>query len=255
MSLRKSILIIVSFCLYVQTSPVLARHCPPSSKPWYYQDRGDRCEGVLPEPVGSFDIELLSAVAYREAISSLPKYLNLRFYLPQTDKVYLIVRESEPETYYRMDHVEPKTPWQPGMNHYQWSTTDALQPVSQQKGNSLRINNLSLLARLGDDEPRVEERVAPLIFYDKQLPAKISEYVFIFKTNADAKLTSHLYQGGTPILTEELGIQPGGKPFQVRWRNPQAPRGIYQLVIDGFFTKDNTKINQSVSFYHQPVMK
>lgn len=252
MRLRKFILLIVSLCLYVQTFPVLAENCPHSAKsPIEYQYRGDRCEGVLPEPVASFDIELLSAVAYREAINSLPEQLQLKFYLPKTDKVYLTLRELVQQTYYRMDNVEPKAPWQKGVNNYPWPTAAAMQHIKK----DLNINNLGLLARLGGNEPRVEEQVAPVIFYDKQLPARISEYEFSFKTNADAKLTYHLFQGKTPILTEELGTQRGGEPFQVSWHNPPPQEGVYELVIDGFFVKDNAPINQSVRFYHQPVMK
>lgn len=250
MCLKNCLTIVASLLsIIIQVSPVWAKNCPVSANsPADYQDRGDRCEGVLAQPVASFDIELLSAMAFHETVSSLPEHFNLKFYLPTVEKVYITVRELEQDTFYRLDDV--RRSWRQGANDYQWSTKDALQRIS-----GLKLDNLGVLIRLGGNEPRSREQVVPAIFYHQAPPASLSKYVFTFETNADAKLKYHLLQGETSILTQDLGIQQGGKPFQVRWENPSAKEGSYELVVEGVFVRDNTPVHQSVRFYHKPVLK
>ena len=60
-----------------------------------YQDRGDRWEGIKPQPVSGQGIELLSVLAYYgEKWQSMPTHCKLKFYLPEQRKeVNLKVRE------------------------------------------------------------------------------------------------------------------------------------------------------------------
>jgi len=211
-----------------------------------YQDRGDRLEGILPEPVGSFDIELLSAMAFQETIDVLPDNIMLKFVLPiGAQKPYVKVRELEQDVYYRMD--EPKLQKQ---DSFKWDASILKQAV-QEKG--LQINNLGVVARLkGGDEPLVEEEVAPVLLYVDKPPKAVSKYTFVFKTNADAELKYFILRDKDSLLVQELGRKTGRKPFEVRWDATNAPEGYYKLLIKGYFRKDSSPISQSVRFYHKP---
>ena len=47
---------------------------------------------------------------------------------------------------------------------------------------------------------------------------------------------------------------PGGKPFTVRWDSSTAGEGFYKLVVKGYFLGTGDSIEQTVLFYHQPVV-
>ena len=97
-----------------------------------YQNRGNRYEGVKPEPVSGDDIELISArVNYQEETQQLPDLFKLKFFLQIQVEVYVIVREIEYKRYYWMDKVQPPEPWKAGFdNAFEWSTKGVFQQLS-----------------------------------------------------------------------------------------------------------------------------
>ena len=219
-----------------------------------YQNRGNRYEGVKPKPVSGTDIELISVlVDYREEVKQMPDSLKLRFYLKASSKVYLTVREIDYNYYYWMDKINPEQPWKPGFdNVFGWATQDVL----QQLGN-IKIYNLGIVARLENSEPSSLERVAPVIFYHSHFPSNIKGYLFTFKTNGDAQLSCSFYreEKAEPVDIQNFQLQRGGRPFTVRWDSEQAEEGFYKLIINGYFLNTNNPIDQTVQFYHRPVVK
>lgn len=215
-----------------------------------YQDRGDRSEGTLPEPIGSYDIELLSAMAFREtfrSLSDIPDSLTLRFNLPGSQKPYVEVKEIDQKSFYRMDKLKLQKP-----DLFKWDT-GVLKQIVKEKG--LQVSKLGVVARLkGQNEPLVAEEVAPALLYSGQLPKSISSYTFVFKTNADAELKYFILrdQSEETLATQSLGYKVGRKPFEVRWNAADESEGYYKVVVKGFFKKDSSPISQSVRFYHKP---
>lgn len=219
-----------------------------------YRSRGNRFEGIRPKPVSGFDIELLSArVDYKEEGMQIPERFKVKVYLEWPSEVHLTVRELDYKYYYWMDKVQPAKPWQPGFdNVFDWPTREVIQQLGK-----INMYDLGVVARLGNTNPSIVERVAPAIFYHSQLPANVEGYVFTFKTNGHTRLTCEVYEqeGVKPVFTHNIHRQPGGSAFTVRWDSSQAAEGGYRLVVRGFFLEDNRRINQTVSFYHQPAVK
>ncbi|HBA72077.1 MAG: hypothetical protein A2X82_02700 [Geobacteraceae bacterium GWC2_55_20] len=242
-----SFTVIFVLCTFVLLTPFLAH------AGFEYQYRGNRYEGVRPKPVAGYDIELISTlVSSNENFNHMPDRLKMKFYLPKPSQVYLTVRELDYKSYYWMDKINPSAPWSPGFsNCFEWSTEDVLKQL-----RGMNIADLGALARLDRQEPSALERVAPIILYSSQLPTKADEYLFTFKTSADARLNCSIYrEGGTLALYSiNLSRQRGGRPFVFRWNSSKAARGAYRVVIKGYFLDSNAAIGQAVSFYHEPLV-
>ncbi len=219
-----------------------------------YRNRGNRFEGVRPKPVSGYDIELISARAdYKEEGNRMPERFKVKVYLEQPSQVHVTVRELAYKYYYWMDKVQPAEPWRPGVdNVFEWPTRDVIQQLGE-----ISMYDLGVVARLENTDPSIVERVAPVIFYHSQVPANVLGNVFTFKTSADARLTCDVYDEASvkPVFTNHIQRQPGGTAFTVRWDSSQAAEGRHRLVVRGFFLETNVPINQSVSFYHQPVVR
>jgi hypothetical protein len=219
-----------------------------------YQKRGNRFEGIRPKPVSGYDVELISAlVDFTEPAESTPQHFRLRFFLDRAREVHLTVRELDYKVYYWLDQVQPKEPWRLGFgNIFSWPTADVIQHL-----NPLRMYDLGAVARLGKTMPGRVESVAPLIFYHSQPPTTVEGYLFTFKTNGDARLTSSIYREGSneALSTEIFRRQSGGRPFTVRWNSSRSERGQYRLVLKGYFLDNNNPLDQTVNFFHEPTVK
>jgi len=219
-----------------------------------YQDRGDRCEGIKPQLVGGYDIELISAIVNhyeREVANSLPDFFKLKFCLPPKypRDINVKVREFEPEHYYWM--TEPEISLGKGCgNFFQWPTRTVIQKL-----DGLKMPDLGVVARLQSTTNQKAEHVAPVLFYHTSAPTSINGYRFAFKVGGSAKLSYAVYQSNSrqPLLRQELGKQTGGKPFAISWDSSKAPAGDYKLVVKGYFLDSYRKIRQDVHFYHQPI--
>jgi hypothetical protein len=219
-----------------------------------YRKRSNRFEGIRPKPVSGYDIELISArVDYKEESTQMPERFKVKVYLAQPSEVHLTVRELDYKYYYWMDKVQPAEPWRRGFdNIFGWPTREVIQQLGK-----INMYDLGVVARLENANPSIVERVAPVIFYHSQLPANVEGYVFTFKTNGYTRLTSDVYEeeGVKPVFTHHIHRQPGGSAFTVRWDSSQAAEGGYRLVVRGSFLEDDRRINQTVSFYHQPAVR
>ena len=251
MYLKTKTAIVILALLYLPMSSVFAKNCGHNkNNPNAYQDRGDRCEGIHPQLVGAYDVELISAIAnYREVANRLPDFFKLKFCLPNHPRnIHVKVRELEYEHFYWMTDPNPENSWTRGCsNFFEWSTATVIQRLT-----GLSMSNLGVLVRLGGKKPSVKEKIAPVIFYHSKLPNNISGYLFTFKTNRDAKLKYSIRKGRTKIFESSNYLRTrGNKPFQVRWDNAPKQSGNYKLSLKGFFISNGEPIHQLVQFYHQ----
>jgi hypothetical protein len=218
-----------------------------------YRQRGNRSEGVRERPRAGNDVELISArVDYTETTRDAPPEFKVRFYLQGSSEVFLTVRELDYRTYYWMDTVRPLQPWRVGFqNVFQWPTRDVIQHLG------IEMSQLGVVARIGQPEPSLVERVAPVLFYYSQIPTNIGGYLFTFKTNDDARITASVSKAGdAAVLHSETFRQiRGGRAFTVRWNSTQAGAGAYNLVLEGVLVHTNDKISQTVRFVHQPSLQ
>ena len=217
-----------------------------------YQRRADRYEGIKPKPVSGFDIELLSAlVDYRDKPGQLGERFHIRFFLPRSEDVHIVVRELDYRHYYWLDRVKPHAGWKAGFeNVFDWPTGEVLRPLGMQ------LSELGVVARLERERPSAIEKVAPVVFYQSQFPTWVPGYVFHFRLREDAKIKGAIYPaaGGDPIVSLDLGRQRGGRPFALTWDVTSAPaaEGRYKLVLSGYLLSSNDPVSQVVEFYHRP---
>lgn len=242
------IAILILFALFTWTSFAAAQ------THMQYQDRGNRYEGIKSRPVSGYNIELISArVDYKEKTEQVPKRFKVKFYLEKASKVYLTVRELDYKHYYWMDKVQLSKVWAQGFdNTFEWPTEVVIQRLDE-----INMYSLGVVARLKNPKPGMVEQVAPVILYHSHVPSTIEGYLFTFKTNAEARLTCSIYKAGEtdPVFTSTFRRQRAGRPFTVRWNSSLAQEGPYQLLITGYLLKTNDSIDQTVRFFHQPVVK
>ncbi len=251
---KTKMLIAIAVLLFVPLFSVLAANCNNSGNDELsYKDRGNRCEGVHPQNVSSYEIELISAMAYREQAKKLPKFfdLKIKFCLPKRrNDIYVKVRELEYEHFYRMD--KPNISLNKGCgNFFEWSNKTVIEKLT-----GLKISDLGALVRLGNQSSSIEEEVAPVIFYHGSSPNKISEYSFIFETNRDAKFKYFIIdeKAGKEIVPKKKRhlLTKSNKPFKIKWKNASSSRnGFYTLNLEGHFANNGDEIYQSVRFYHR----
>jgi hypothetical protein len=219
-----------------------------------YQDRGNRYEGIKSRPVSGYNIELISArVDYKEKTEQMPKWFKVKFYLKKASKVYLTVRELDYKHYYWMDKVQLSKVWAQGFdNIFEWPTDVVIQQLDE-----IKMYSLGVVVRLKNPKPSMAEQVAPVILYYSHVPTTIEGYLFTFKTNAEARLTCSISKASEagPVFTRTFRRQRGGRPFTVRWNSSLAQEGPYQLLITGYFLETSDFIDQTVRFFHQPVVK
>ncbi|MCZ6671437.1 MAG: hypothetical protein O7C75_00720 [Verrucomicrobia bacterium] len=171
--------------------------------------------------------------------------------------VYLTVRELHYEHNYWLDKVLPPKPWQPGFdNEFEWPTEEVILQL-----DGLEMKDLGVVARLGTADPAEFERVAPVIFYHSKPPKFIKKYRFTFYPNEDVNITRSVYRitnsedGEEPVYEKEPHDFPGGRSFSFTWDSSTAAEGRYRLVISGYMPETNDPIEQSVEFYHKPVVE
>jgi hypothetical protein len=218
-----------------------------------YQKRPGRYEGIKPKPVAGYDIELLSArIDYTETADPMPDRLKIRFYLDASSDVFLYVRELDYKYYYWLDKVQPIVPWTPGFNNvFEWPSIDVLRQLDR-----LQMYDLGVVVRLGQSEPAAIEHVAPAIFYHSSVPPQVNGYLFSFRLNGAAHIIASVFATSKkdPVFREVFPRKAGGASFTVRWDASRAPVGLYRLVIGGWFSDTNQPINQTVIFFHQPLV-
>ena len=228
--------------------PVLA--CAQTSLE--YQNRGDRHEGVRSRPVSGFELELISALIDQpQPAAKLPAQLKVRFFLEQASAVYLTVRELDVKHYYWLDQARPAKPWARGFhNEFSWPTDVVLGRLG------LPPAELGVVARLECPKPSTSEHVAPVVLYHGRPPAAVHEYVFVFRSSADARLTYAVHRDGQATALASGGpLRPrGGRPFEVRWDASKVSAGAYRLVLVGYRLDDNHHLHQTVRFFHEPAI-
>jgi len=192
-------------------------------------------------------------VNYKEETKQMPGRFKMKFYLKGPSLVYLTVRELDYKYYYWMDKVKPHVPWRTGFqNVFEWPTQDVIQQLKE-----IKMYDLGAVARLEKPEPGKVEQIAPIILYHSQFPPTIKGYLFTFRINGDARLTCYVYKEGEvePVSGQIFPRKRGGRPFTISWEGSTAEEGSYKLVIRGYFLDNNDPVDQTVQFYHQPIVK
>jgi|SRR5215213_3955856 len=215
-----------------------------------YRDRGNRFEGVKRPQVGSYDIELLSAlVDYKDKSQGVPPSIKVSFFLKDSSKPFLVARELDVQYYYWMDRVYGQNWQNDSLNHFVWPTAEVIQ---QLKGIQ-SVYDLGILVRLNNQSPTKEENVAPVILYTDTIPSTITGYLFTFKTNGPSRLACQIYREGndSPLFTQNFARVWGGQPKTVQWSSANVEDGWYRLVISGSFRNNNDPIDKVVRFYHK----
>lgn len=220
-----------------------------------YRDRGNRHEGIKDRLLGgTTDVELISMLAdYAEETEQIPGYLRIKFYLERpSEKVSVTVRELRETYFYWMDKVQPSKSWPSGFNEFQWPTQDVIRPLNDRLGK-LDVYDLGVIVRLKASEPTLAEELAPAVLYHSSPPSVIDGYLFTFETSRDAQLAFTVYRESQedPVFRAILPKVWGGRPFTVRWVNPEAPEGLYRLVISGAFLTPLERVEQTLQFYHK----
>ncbi len=217
-----------------------------------YRDRGNRHEGTNPKPISGYDVELLGAMVepVPSSIIDFPDRATITFFLEGEETVHLLARERTPREFYWLDQVKPTSPWRPrATNTFSWPSGDVLRPLG------LRPADLLFLVRLGYDKPRLDERVAPILFEPAAGGRKVSGYRFTFRTQATAKIRQAVYG---PVSAEPLqpftpySQRAAAVPFDISWKAEGQTEGIYRLVLQGYFIADNQPFTQVVEFFHSP---
>lgn len=220
-----------------------------------YQDRGNRFEGIRPNPVSGYDIELISSlIDYGEELKGMPDALKLRFFAERADEISVTVREIDNQRFYWLDRVRLETPWTPGRaNTFGWDTRIVLQRVSP----PLQVADLGVLVRVGRPEPSADERVLPAAVFATAAPTKVDGYLFTFRPCCDANVSCTLYAEGAEktLATQVFRRTPGGRPFTCRVNATALAPGAYRLVLVGYLTETNQRIRQVVKFSHQPNLR
>jgi hypothetical protein len=237
-------------------SGVLALALPQAKPDLEYHDRGRYAEGIKPEPVSAYDIELISAlVDYKEPADHLPDQLKLWFYLPSLSEANFVVRELDYRLYYWLDSVRPPASgWHAGgQNAFDWPTTTVLRPIDAH----MDVYALGAVIRLGKKMPASIEDVAPAILYHSRLPDAIRGYLFTMRVNGDARLSCSVYGGGgkEPISTQMFRRIPGGRSFTEAWNAAGSQDDWYRVVCKGFFLDTNDPLEQTIRFYHKRTVK
>jgi hypothetical protein len=247
-SLRSVVALLLLLPAVAPPLPLLAQY----DAKLQYQDRGSRHEGLKPKPVSGYDIELLSAlVDYREPSSGWPPTLQIKFYLPGDEPVFVTVRQPRPKTaYYWLDKVVPPAPWRPrALNEYSWPTEPVLKQLS-----SVTPDDLGVVVRLRQEDPSKKETVAPAAFFHTHPPAAADGYRFTLKTNGTAYVTCRIYRGEQEVYHRPQNRERAGSPFTLSWDARAQPDGEYRLELSGYF-ENNIELAKEIVFYHRASWK
>lgn len=217
-----------------------------------------RYEGVIPNPVSGYDVELLSARVFDAAqrLDVLPETLQVRLATRAAlaGKVDLVVRELENKSYYRLDKVSHD--WSKGA--FGWSSGEVLSGLG-----GLTMADLGVVAWFDPQqsgEARAASRsdwVIPVVFFGPSEPQKITGYLFAFKLAAPATVNCEIVQvlGDAKKLAlhqEEFKNRPGQLPLTFVWTDAKAPAGDYRLIVSGTFANGKRVSPYVVNFKHEP---
>jgi hypothetical protein len=222
-----------------------------------YQNRGNRYEGLRTIAAGGHDIELLAAHLSPDPAgarprsaerSSLGDLVRLRFFLPGKDKVFITIRQFRSgSTYYWLDRVTHT--WRPvAINDFAWPTAPVLRQL-----NTVGLDDLGVVVRLGQDGFAKRERVVPAALFDGDPPDRAASYRFTLKTNGGADVDAEVYAGDTVLYRRPRNQEKADSPFTVVWPAGTAEEGWYRLVLRGTF-EDKSRLDKEVAFYHRRLL-
>lgn len=232
-----------------------------SGESLFYQDRGDRSEGIKARPVSGFDIELLAVIPSRRGAQQtfgeletiqfvLPEYTRPPLNIPQFDQdVHVYVRRLQLKSpYYMLDTIVPDSPWEWGSeNQYSWPTREVLEPISDQ----IRPRDLVGFVRLGPKDPSARDVIVPLRFFENGSSTNVEQYQFWFILNGRAEVSAKIFQASDGRWQEvwnqgEPKNRSPRRPFPVEWSSIDQPTGWYRLSLS--MSVDGA--GQDVFFYH-----
>jgi hypothetical protein len=259
--LRAALLLVLAVAgarTFAQDYPVTLRYLP--------RVEPGRQEGLAGEPKSADAIVLVSALADVTPVENLadwPSQFRLRFFLPAGESAPDIsIRQLRSLTgYYMMDTVAPPKPWTPGVvNEFAWArdvVADVYNfqvPLGRQKEITKRnwLAGLGLVVSLGTTGPTANLQrvtVAPAVLTSATGPLNVVNYLFSFRTNAEATITGTILSSSDrPVYTSPRYPATSGSPFTVRWPAANQPEGWYRLVLDASLAGQPQLV---VRFYHK----
>lgn len=209
-----------------------------------YRQRGDRFEGVKSKPVGAPDLELIGAVIDGGARTSpLPEDMAVSWFLEREGRVFLTIRERQPETFYWLDKI-PASGWRAGAhNTFTWPSGDILAPLG------LEPTDLAVLVRIDSDIPRVKETVAPALVDHPPTPSCL--YRFTFRPQMAMEVRAELKgPGGYEEVLGSSRRLSAHLPHDIRWQAAGKPPGHYRIEIEGIKLRTGDALaSQEVRFH------
>ena len=232
-------------------SPALAQ----SDTSLSYRSRGRYKEGTRGAPSTGVLLDLIAAmIDHRDQqYTQLPAQFQALFYLSRRADVYFRVREVDPEYYYWLAEVQPDSPWQTGVNHFQWLTQTVIRHLTY-GDRPIGLNDLAAVARLGSEEARDPDLVAPVALYHSRPPAEALGYRFVFRPAEGVHLTFTVTADGStspmgkPQEFPEMAAQ---EPQAVLWNTGGWPDGWYRISISGYALANNNPVDHLIRFYHR----
>lgn len=254
---KRLLMILWILSMLLKSTPGLS--CPQTAiEPWYYQNRGDYCEGKTGQRY-STSLDEIELISVQEGYSepNLPAenaHAKIRFYLPKhlkNSSPQIVVRDlKDNHSFYWLDQV--KRSWQAEQfNTFEWPVKIAIQPLG------LHLDQLGVVIR-SEQQPNSDQTVMPAILYHSTLPSAIAKYLFIFKLIRSAELTFTIYseKSAKPVFVSpnrSLTNEDGNLAWE--WNALDTSPGNYKLVLEGNFINPVKPINRTIHFYHQVASK
>jgi len=244
----------------------------------YWQDRGDRFEGVRGHQKNA-QLELLSAaVLYKpvtdekpgekEGTASIKNTSNkahLQFYLADDldddEHIFITVREFKRHDYWMQPHHQPE--WKKGWCNFSWPMADVLKELKPEP----LLHELAAVARV---EGEYSHKLSPIVLYQTEPPTRIATYRFIFRPPdngdiLDLTCTWHRLDVNPP---EQVSMwkplkerQRAGQPIYIDWKcirdGASLPEGWYQMSLEGLleYPSRDEELDEIYLIYHQPVVE
>lgn len=220
-----------------------------------WKNRGNYYEGIR-EQKKKAHLELISAaICYQEELNNKalpsPDNVEIQFYLPNDDTVFISVREFHHHNYWMQPNEKQ---WKSGWNVFSWSKNEVLnhlRPVPQ-------LQDLGTVALIGGE---YSDTLAPIVLYQRQPPSQITAYRFIFRPSDTEDLLEFEWichkRGENPTVGEwnsEPGSKPAGDPFSFIWNCVNQEEGWYQLSIRGRLINpiNVQEMTDTYQLYHPP---
>ena len=239
------------FGIFVSLAITLILHASlaVATSEYEYKQRSNRMEGLRSIPTSGGGLNLLSFMAYNEALplADSPE-LRIRFYLREPGAVYITATELRRQglAHYHMSPIQ--TSWGAGWQEFSsWPTTEVMQPLN------ISIANIGIIAKIGTDRPG-SGSVAPVILYGKRCPEKVERYaLYLIPTNTLSKVDYFVLResDGKEVLSRQLKTLAANVPFELSFSLEGQGSGFYRVLINSKELGRTNGPSRQYTFFHR----